>query len=60
MNRCEKAASLFKEGFNCSQSVLAAFDDYLHLDGSTARSVAAGFGAGFGRTQLTCGAVSGR
>ncbi len=55
----EKAIKLFNSGFNCSQSVLAAFSDNLKLDNNIALSIACGFGAGMGRLQGTCGAVTG-
>ena len=55
----EKAIKLFNAGFNCSQSVLSAFSDKLKLDNETALKVASGFGAGMGRLQSTCGAVTG-
>jgi C_GCAxxG_C_C family probable redox protein len=59
MTMAENAIGLFKEGYNCSQAVLTALCDRLKLETSTAQSVAAGFGAGFGRKQMTCGAVTG-
>ena len=55
----EKAITLFNSGLNCSQSVLSAFSDNLNLDNKIALSVACGFGAGMGRLQGTCGAVTG-
>lgn len=55
----EKAINLFIAGFNCSQSVLSAYSDNLNLDNKIALSVACGFGAGMGRLQETCGAVTG-
>ena len=55
----KKAISLFNSGFNCSQSVLSAYSDNLSLDNQTALSVACGFGAGMGRLQGTCGAITG-
>ena len=48
MNRCEQAAAYHKKGFNCCQSVLAAFQDV----------IGGGFGAGAGTGEL-CGAVTG-
>lgn len=55
----EKAIKLFNSGYNCSQSVLSALSDNLNLDNETALKVASGFGAGMGRLQETCGAVTG-
>lgn len=59
MSRTGKALSFFRKGYNCAQSVAAAFSDILTLDESSLISIATGFGAGFGRKQLTCGAVTG-
>ncbi|MBN1410323.1 MAG: C_GCAxxG_C_C family protein [Spirochaetales bacterium] len=59
MTREEKAISLFDEGFNCAQSVFAAFADVTGIDAETAKGIAVSFGGGFGRLQETCGAVSG-
>ncbi len=59
MTRSERALSYFKDGFNCSQSVLAAFTPDFGLPERTAFMLASPFGAGMGRTQNICGAVSG-
>jgi C_GCAxxG_C_C family probable redox protein len=59
MTPSEKATKHFREGYNCSQAVLSAFCDRLGIDPIAAQSMAAGFGGGFGRSQLTCGAISG-
>ena len=55
----EKTIRSFKSGLNCSQAVLSAYSDRLNFDNNLALSVACGFGAGMGRLQLTCGAVTG-
>jgi len=54
-----KAIESFRGDMNCSQSVLTAFAGSLNLDRETAMAVASGFGAGMGRLQGTCGAVTG-
>jgi C_GCAxxG_C_C family probable redox protein len=59
MDRVELAVSLFKQGFSCSQAVLAAYGDDFGLDREVALRVAAGFGGGMGRMAQTCGAVTG-
>ena len=59
MDREEKAEQLFRSGYNCAQSVIGAFCDDLGLDFDTAMKISEGFGGGFGRMRLTCGAVSG-
>lgn len=55
----DKAISNFRSGFNCAQSVLTAYSDELEFDNSFATCVSCGFGAGMGRLQETCGAVTG-
>lgn len=53
----ERAVELFKQGFNCSQSVFAAFCDEFNMDEETALKVSAGLGGGIGRMREVCGAV---
>lgn len=55
MNKTERAIRYFREGFNCSQSVLLACAG----ESGSAATVAAAFGGGMGRLQKTCGAVTG-
>ncbi len=55
----QKAMTLFKEGYNCSQSVFLAFEDVHHMDRETAAKLASSFGGGLGRMREVCGAVSG-
>ncbi len=55
----QKAMALFKEGYNCSQSVFLAFEDVHHMDRETAAKLASSFGGGLGRLREVCGAVSG-
>ncbi len=59
MSKKELAVQEFKNGLNCAQTVLASYCDELNLDRPTALSIAAGFGSGMGRMQLTCGVVTG-
>ena len=59
MDRSEKAKSLFKEGYNCSQSVFLTFEDLYGLDRQTALKISSPFGAGFGMLREVCGCVSG-
>lgn len=54
-----KAMDLFKEGFNCSQSVFLAFQDLHEIDAKTALKLSSSFGGGMGRLREVCGAVSG-
>lgn len=58
-SRVECAAELFMEGFNCSQSVFAAYADLFGMDKETALKVSASFGGGIGRMREVCGAANG-
>ena len=57
--RIEKAVALFKEGFNCSQAVVAAFADKYGFTQDQALKMSASFGGGIGRMRETCGAACG-
>ena len=57
--RIEKAVALFKSGFNCAQSVVAAFADQYGFTEEQALHMAASFGGGLGRLRMTCGAACG-
>lgn len=57
--RIDRAVSLFKSGYNCSQSVFAAFADEYNLSEEMALRVSASFGGGIGRMRMTCGAACG-
>ena len=63
---CEKmskqgdaAYAWFLKGYNCSQSVVAAFAPQLGLTEEMALRLSAGFGAGIGRMREVCGAFCG-
>lgn len=58
-SRVEQAGALFKEGYNCSQSVFATYADLFGLDRETALKVSASFGGGIGRMREVCGAANG-
>lgn len=53
------AGQLFREGYNCCQSVILAFAPELGLDEKTAVRMGSSFGGGMGRLREVCGAVSG-
>ena len=55
----EKAMDLFKQGYNCSQSVVLAFCDKTGLEPETALKMSSSFGGGMGRLREVCGAVTG-
>jgi C_GCAxxG_C_C family probable redox protein len=59
MSKTDIAVQKFTSGYNCAQSVLSSFSNDLGLDENTALKIACGFGAGMGRKQEVCGAVSG-
>ena len=59
MDHAKKAADLFLGGYNCSQAVLAAFNDLTGLDEQTAIRLASSMGGGIARLREVCGAVSG-
>lgn len=59
MTRSETAQQYFKDGFNCSQSVLSVFAEDLGISKDSSLKIACGFGGGMARQQLTCGAVTG-
>jgi C_GCAxxG_C_C family probable redox protein len=54
-----RAVELFKQGYNCSQAVFAAFYDEMEIDFETALKISSSFGGGMGRLREVCGAVSG-
>lgn len=57
--RIQKAVELFKQGYNCSQSVCAAFADLYGYTEEQALRMSASFGGGIGRMRMTCGAACG-
>ena len=58
MNRCELANTYHDQGYNCCQSIVAAFADKTGLDFASSVNVSEGFGGGAGTGEL-CGALSG-
>jgi C_GCAxxG_C_C family probable redox protein len=57
--RTDVATTRFLSGYNCAQAVLDAFRDEAGLDEDLALKIATGLGAGMGRKQEVCGAVTG-
>lgn len=57
--RVEKAVELFRQGYNCSQSVVAAYADIYGFTTEQSLKMAASFGAGIGRMREICGAACG-
>ena len=58
MSKSESALKLFKDGFNCAQSVLGAFCEDYGMDLDTALKLSGGLGRGANCGEI-CGAVSG-
>lgn len=59
MSRREAAMANFKNGYNCSQSILLAFADMIPVDRDILSRMASSFGGGMGRLREVCGSVSG-
>lgn len=55
----DQAYQYFKQGYNCSQSVAAAFASEMGLSEEQVMKMAVGFGGGVGRMREVCGAFSG-
>lgn len=58
-HKTEYALTHFGNGFNCAQSVLCAFSNEIGLTEDQLSRITSGFGAGMGKLQETCGAVTG-
>lgn len=57
-SRVQKAVGLFESGYNCAQSVFAAYADLFGMDMQTALKMSSAMGAGVGRMREVCGVVS--
>jgi len=55
----QKAEELFLQGYNCAQAVSCACTADCGVPPELVVKLATGFGAGMGRSQETCGAVTG-
>jgi C_GCAxxG_C_C family probable redox protein len=58
-DRVARAVELFKQGYNCSQSVVGAFADLYGFTQEQAFHMSASFGGGIGRMREVCGAACG-
>ncbi len=58
-NRSDAAWEKFKGGYNCAQAVFYVFHDEFGLTEDMALKLSCGLGAGLGKKQDTCGAVTG-
>jgi C_GCAxxG_C_C family probable redox protein len=59
MKKVDKANEYFRNKFNCSQAVFTVFGTEYGLSENDCLKIGCSFGAGMGRQQLTCGAVTG-
>lgn len=55
----QKATALFKEGYNCTQSVTGAWAGYYNVPAELMAKISSSFGGGIGRMRETCGAACG-
>lgn len=58
-SRIEAAVECFRNGFNCAQAVFSTYAPECGIDREDALRISCGFGAGIGRMQHVCGALSG-
>lgn len=57
--RVQAGVAYFKQGYNCSQSVVLAFADLYGMSEAMAARISASFGGGIGRMRETCGSACG-
>ena len=57
--RVERACGYFKEGYNCAQAVVMAYNDIMGMTIEEIAKLTAPFGGGMGRMREVCGTVSG-
>ena len=57
--KSDDSGKVFMSGFNCAQSVFVPFAAQTALGAEWAARVASPFGGGMGKSQQTCGAVTG-
>jgi C_GCAxxG_C_C family probable redox protein len=55
----ERAATLFREGYNCAQSVLLTMFEHWNGKSAAIPKIATAFGGGIGRCGSVCGALTG-
>lgn len=57
--RVAKGVALFKQGYNCSQSVAMTFADWYDVPQGLMARISASYGGGIGRMRQTCGSALG-
>ena len=55
----EEAIALFKEKYNCCQSIFLPYSKLFGIDRETALKMSSGFGGGIARMGEICGAING-
>lgn len=58
-SKIQDAIERHRKGYSCSQAVMCTYCEQFGVDEKTAFRIAEGFGAGMGKMQETCGAVTG-
>lgn len=59
LERADKALEYKHKGYNCCQAVTAALAEEIGIDSEKLLNLSAGFGAGMGNMEGTCGALVG-
>lgn len=59
MDKKELASNYYKNGYNCAQAVVLAFQPEMGMEKDTLAKLSMGFGGGVARLQNVCGAVLG-
>lgn len=57
--RGQRAKELFLEGYNCTQAVVLAYEDFFEESPERLAQTVSAFGGGMGRLREVCGSVSG-
>ncbi len=57
--KADQAKECFMSGFNCAQAVFSTYSEQFGINKTDALRISCGLGAGMGRKQEVCGAVSG-
>jgi C_GCAxxG_C_C family probable redox protein len=57
--RVKRACGYFKDGYNCAQAVVMAYNDVMEMDLEAIAKLTAPFGGGMGRMREVCGTVCG-
>jgi len=58
-NKSDKAVEKFMGGYNCAQATIYPFSEETGMSEDMALKISCGLGAGMGRNQEICGAVTG-